>query len=104
MHVEHIDPQGGDVPENLALSCANCNLSKAQVTSAPDPETGNSVPLFNPRTQGWNDHFEWVEGGLKVFGKTQIARATIERLGMNRERILVAREHWIRGGAHPPKI
>ncbi len=104
MHVEHIDPYGGDLPENLALSCSNCNLSKARVTRAIDPQTGAIVPLFNPRTQRWNDHFEWIDEGRKLFGKTEIGRATIERLGMNRERVIVDREHWIRAGSHPPKF
>ena len=49
MHVEHIHPENGDDPENLCLSCPNCNLSKATATTAVDPETGQEVPLFNPR-------------------------------------------------------
>jgi hypothetical protein len=51
MHIEHIDPAGGDDPENLCLSCSSCNLSKAKVTTSQDDETGEIVPLFNPRTQ-----------------------------------------------------
>ena len=50
MHVDHIDPDGLDTLENLCLACANCNLSKAQATSGPDPLTDASVTLFNPRT------------------------------------------------------
>lgn len=50
MHVEHIDPDGGDALDNLCLSCASCNLSKARATTALDPETDLEVPLFNPRT------------------------------------------------------
>lgn len=54
MHVEHIDPDGGDRPDNLCLSCPSCNLSKAQVTTAPDPDSGEVIVLFNPRTQVWH--------------------------------------------------
>jgi 5-methylcytosine-specific restriction endonuclease McrA len=68
MHVEHIDPPGGDSPENLCLSCSNCNLSKAKATKGTDPQTGDQVPLFNPRTQNWEDHFEWIDGGLRLRG------------------------------------
>ena len=58
MHVEHIDPLGGDHPNNLCLACASCNLSNAQATTALDPETGIEVQLFNPRQQRWLEHFE----------------------------------------------
>jgi valyl-tRNA synthetase len=27
----------------------------------PDPETGGEVPLFNPRTDRWGNHFAWDE-------------------------------------------
>jgi hypothetical protein len=44
MHVEHINPNGGDDPENLCLVCPTCNLSKSRATSALDPITGMIVP------------------------------------------------------------
>ncbi|MEO8611569.1 MAG: HNH endonuclease signature motif containing protein [Chloroflexota bacterium] len=58
MHIEHVDPNGNDSLNNLCLSCANCNLSKAKATTAIDPETGDQVSLFNPRIQTWTDHFK----------------------------------------------
>src|SRR5262245_58506100 len=61
MHVEHIDPNGGDAPENLCLACPSCNLSKAMATTARDPSTGAIIPLFHPRRQRWRDHFVWIE-------------------------------------------
>ena len=61
MHVEHINPGGGDNLDNLCLACPNCNLSKATSTSAVDPETGKEVALFNPRIQTLNNHFEWAD-------------------------------------------
>lgn len=103
MHVEHIHPSGGDSPDNLCLSCSNCNLSKAKAVTGTDPETGVTVPLFNPRTQRWNEHFVWVENGLSLEGRTPTGRATVIRLKMNQERILIARRRWIQGGFHPPK-
>src|SRR5262245_20786050 len=66
MHVEHIDPNGGDHPNNLCLSCAACNLSKARATAALDPLSGQVVPLFNPRTQTWSEHFQWSQDGEQV--------------------------------------
>lgn len=103
MHVEHIDPNGGDILENLCLSCANCNLSKAKATTAVDPLTKETVVLFNPRIQLWALHFEWLNDGLYLRGRTAIGRATIVRLKINQERILIARRRWIAAGFHPPK-
>jgi hypothetical protein len=103
MHVEHINPRGSDGLENLCLSCASCNLSKATVTSASDPDTGDTVSLFNPRTQIWSMHFEWIENGTLLCGLTTIGRATILRLHMNQKRIVIARKMWVKAGEHPPK-
>ena len=102
MHVEHIDPAGGDTPENLCLACSNGNLSKARVTTAVDPDTGQRVPLFNPRMHVWAEHFTWMDQGRRLHGLTAIGRATINRLKMNQERVLMARRRWITGGFHPP--
>lgn len=103
MHVEHIYPDGGDSLDNLCLACPNCNLSKAQTTVAIDPESKQTVILFNPRQQLWIDHFEWSHEGAVLQGKTAIGRATIARLKINRPRMIHARSIWIRAGEHPPK-
>jgi 5-methylcytosine-specific restriction endonuclease McrA len=102
MHVEHINPNGGDDLDNLCLSCASCNLSKARVTSAADPETGEVVPLFNPRTQMWTEHFEWTPDGAVIRGLSPVGRATVVRLRMNLTRLVEARKVWARSGEHPP--
>jgi hypothetical protein len=102
MHVEYINPHGSDVIDNLCLSCSSCNLSKALATSAFDPETGLDSSLFNPRNQLWSDHFAWSENGEVVLGLTPTGRATVNRLKMNRQRLIEARSVWIKGGVHPP--
>ncbi|MEO8612352.1 MAG: HNH endonuclease signature motif containing protein [Chloroflexota bacterium] len=102
MHVEHIDPHGNDDLDNLCLSCSSCNLSKGKATSALDPETKTLTPLFNPHQQNWQEHFDWIDEGLRLRGKTAIERAAIERLKMNVERIVRARGNWIEAGNHPP--
>ncbi len=51
-HVEHITPEArGGVTEadNLAYSCARCNLHKGQRVRAQDPVSRQSAPLYNPR-------------------------------------------------------
>lgn len=103
MHVEHINPNGDNHLNNLCLSCASCNMSKAKAISALDVENNLIVRLFNPRIDEWNIHFAWSEDGLLIIGKTSTARATISRLKMNQERLLRARANWIIADTHPPK-
>lgn len=103
MHVDHIDPDGDDSLDNLCLSCANCNMSKGRATSALDPETDEIVPLFDPRTQEWNEHFEWSLNGTMLLGLTPTGRATIQRLKINRDRMIGTRVNWVFFGLHPPK-
>ncbi len=104
MYVEHIDPNGGNDPENLCLSCSSCNLSKSTATSARDPETGQEIALFNPGIQTWLEHFEWIDDGLRLSGITPVGRVTIVRLKINQLRLLRARKNWIASGTHPPDI
>jgi hypothetical protein len=103
MHVDHINPDGGDILENLALSCANCNMSKARAITGLDPDTKTLVPLFNPRTQIWAENFEWVLNATVLKGLSPVGRATINRLQINRECMVEARSNWVFYGLHPPK-
>jgi hypothetical protein len=104
LHVEHIDPRGGNDLENLCLACPTCNLSKATATAGLDPETKETVTLFNPRTQNWREHFRWIDGGRRVQGLTPTGRATVERLRMNQDRVIVARALWVKANWHPPTL
>ena len=103
MHVEHINPNGSNDLANLCLSCPNCNLSKATATTAIDPISLKSVPLYNPRTENWSSHFTWSDHYTKVEGITAVGRATVARLKMNRLRVILARERWVQAGFHPPE-
>jgi hypothetical protein len=102
---DHIIPvsQGGETTfENVCLACRSCNEFKVNSTEAVDPLTGETVPLFNPRTQKWSDHFAWSPDGIRVEGVTAIGRATVVRLRMNNPVIIVARKRWVISGWHPP--
>lgn len=60
LSVDHIRPRsldGTDEFENLALACRRCNERRHNFTHGTDPQTGIEVPIFNPRTQNWSDHF-----------------------------------------------
>lgn len=52
LQIDHIQPvaKGGtDLEENLCLACELCNQYKWTQTDSIDPETGEVMPLFNPR-------------------------------------------------------
>jgi hypothetical protein len=106
LEIEHIIPigKGGSSAEsNLWLSCPLCNRFKADRTSARDPDSGAAVPLFNPRTQRWSEHFRWSEDGLRVIGLTPTGRATVAVLHLADDPdALLVRAHWVLAGWHPP--
>lgn len=68
-----------------------------------DPLTGETVLLFNPRKQSWQDHFAWEERGERIIGLTAVGRATVVALRMNNEVIVPARRRWVAAGWHPPE-
>lgn len=106
MEVDHIRPEskgGRSIERNLCLACAGCNGFKSAAEHSIDPQTHQMVPIFNPRTQNWDSHFEWSPDGTRLIGRTATGRATIARLRMNRELVVKARERWVKAGWHPPK-
>ncbi|MCL4247428.1 MAG: HNH endonuclease [Anaerolineae bacterium] len=105
MEIDHIIPRsqgGSSEPDNLCFSCRGCNGYKQDYVSGIDAQTNTEHPLFNPRTQAWNDHFEWADDGILLKAKTAVGRVTIERLRMNRDDVLSARNLWVQAGWHPP--
>jgi len=81
---------GTDMPDNLALACCYCNRFKGPNLSGVDPDTNDVDRLFDPRSQEWTTHFLWKEAEL--IGKTEIGRATIRTLSINRPEAIAVRE------------
>jgi hypothetical protein len=105
MEVDHLIPQalgGSTIEENLWLACSACNAFKGHRISARDPESGQTVRLFNPREQRWEEHFRWVESGSRIIGRTAVGRATTSALRLNRPLLVRARRSWVEAGWHPP--
>ena len=106
LEIEHLRPcaKGGtNDEENLWLSCPIFNGHKSDKTEATDPLTGNAVPLFNPRTQSWFDHFRWASDGIHIEGMTAIGRATVAALHLSDDPYALAvRGWWVLAGWHPP--
>ena len=92
-HLEHAVPRskgGGDGLDNLAWACPSCNLRKSDRTVAVDPQSGDSTPLFNPRTNRWDEHFTWHE--YQLIGLTPIGRATVAAFDLNSPRRVLIRQ------------
>ncbi|MFT3880835.1 MAG: HNH endonuclease signature motif containing protein [Gemmatales bacterium] len=102
-HVDHVIPRvlGGPTSlDNLALACVSCSLRKWAKETAIDPNTGQAVPLYNPRAHRWGDHFRWSAD--IVIPLTNTGRATVSSLAMNRSIMLSIRHEEATRGRHPP--
>jgi len=103
-HMDHVTPRAAAGPttaDNLALACVSCSLRKWARQTATDPDSGAEVPLFNPRTQAWAEHFRW--DGERVVPLTPTAPATVAALALNRPVILAIRQEEAVRGRHPPR-
>ncbi|MFH1924635.1 MAG: HNH endonuclease signature motif containing protein [Planctomycetota bacterium] len=102
-HVEHVVPRsqgGASNLENLAWACPGCNLCKSNRVEVPDPETGQLVPLFNPRRDRWRDHFQWKD--YRLVPRSPIGRATTVALDLNHPRRIRIRQAEARFDLFPP--
>ena len=105
--VEHILPrvQGGATRlDNLALACQGCNNHKYDKVAAPDPVSGQLVPLYHPRRDPWDTHFAWSDDFTLIIGLTPIGRATVDTLHLNRDGVVNLRRLLYPIGQHPPPI
>ena len=103
--IDHILPTskgGTDVEENLWLSCSVCNSFKHAKTYAPDPQTKTEISIFNPRSQVWSEHFEFIENNSEIRGTTPHGRATVIALKLNNSRAVKMRKLWVSVGWFPP--
>jgi hypothetical protein len=102
---EHVVPRvcgAGSTLAELAWACPACNGHKYAKTHARDPQTGRSVPLFNPRRQRWSRHFAWGADFLVIEGLTATGRATVETLHLNCPALVNLRRALRAVGEHPP--
>jgi hypothetical protein len=100
-HVEHIMARqhgGTDDLSNLALACDRCNLHKGTNLSGIDSSFGTVAPLFNPRSDPWFEHFQFV--GARIEGLTATGRATVRLLQMNAMRRIQLRTRFLIAGLH----
>jgi hypothetical protein len=65
-----------------SASCLLCDRYKGSDVAAPDPTTGEIVPLFNPRQQRWQEHFT-LQGALivaRTFLRSMLKPSIIENV------------------------
>ncbi|HEY7157596.1 MAG TPA: HNH endonuclease signature motif containing protein [Gemmataceae bacterium] len=101
-HLDYVVPRAAGGPttaDNLALACVSCSLRKWAKQTATDPDSGEEVSLFNPRTQTWSEHFRW--DGVRVVPQTPTGRATVIALAMNRPLIIAISQEETTRGRHP---
>ena len=85
--------------ENLAWACFDCNRFKGSDIASRDPLTDQLVPLFDPRTKRWHDHFGFREGS--IHGLTAIGRATERLLRLNLSKRVEVRQMLASAGRYP---
>ena len=98
---DHIVPRqhsGETYENNLALACLRCNRYKGPNVGSFDSLTGALVPLFNPRTQQWEAHFEWDGGTIRPL--TPEGRVTVKILRLNDADRVAERQHLIAVGLY----
>ena len=100
--LDHIVPAArGGLPvwDNLAYACPHCNDRKWAHVEARDPATNTMAPLFHPRKDRWEDHFDWSQANpCEMVGKTPTGRATVVRLQLNHPELLEIRQELARLG------
>ena len=102
-HIDHIRARkhgGTDDPVNLALACDRCSFHKGYDLAGIDDATGQVALLFNPRSQSWDDHFQF--DGPRIVGLTPTGRATVRVCNMNSARRIRLRAALIATGEFPP--
>ena len=76
-------------------------LQSSQVGSGGvESNSDQQVPLFNPRTDGWSDHFEWDD--YSILGTTEVGKVTVAALDLNHARRIKIRQAEQLFGLFPP--
>ena len=90
---------GRSEPENLAYACFRCNAWKGTDIGSIDARTGRMIPLFHPRRDRWNDHFELR--GFVIEPLTIQGEVTARLLKLNLDRRVAERQLLAAVGRFP---
>jgi hypothetical protein len=78
-----------------------CNSHKSNHILGIDDQGSDDGPLFHPRIDRWEGHFDFDSETLEVRGKTKKGQGTVNRLRMNDTLQIEARKHWVDLGHYP---
>ncbi len=70
----------------MALSCQGCNNHKYNKIQGYNLVSGETVPLYHPRQQIWNDNFAWNNDFTLVIGLNPTGRAILVTKASLRDR------------------
>jgi len=98
-HIIAVKHGGKTSPENLALSCLPCNRHKGSDFATLEPNTGEIIPLFNPRLQIWDENF--ILKNAEIIGITSIGQATSRLLMFNSSNRVRSRQLLITQKLYP---
>ena len=98
-HIISVKHGGPTTAGNLAYACAFCNRQKGSDIGSIVWETGEFTRFFNPRTDGWADHFQL--DGVVIKPPTRIGEVTVRILGFNDSNRLLERQELIDLGRYP---
>lgn len=99
-HIDHIVSlkHGGETEaNNLAYTCAICNLNKGSDVATFLDDRKTAVRFYNPRIEQWREHFRIESTGL-LSAQTDIAAATIKVLDLNHPDAIIERREMLRLG------
>lgn len=101
--VDHViaEKHGGATDAgNLAYACTFCNRAKGTDVGSIAPDTGEFVRFFNPRVDGWCEHF--TLNGTVIEPQTPVGEVTARILAFNESERLLERAALQRIGRYPP--
>jgi hypothetical protein len=103
-HVDHIIAikHGGQTEfENLAFACAVCNRAKGTDIASVASQSGAIVRLFNPRLDGWHEHFRFDDERALIVPLSEIGEVTARLLDFNETERIVERKSLMSVGRYP---
>ena len=98
-HVISLKHGGATEFENLAYACLRCNRHKGSDVGSIHWPTGQFVRFFNPRLDGWPDHFQLR--GAEIVPLTEIGGVTARIFGFNDPKRLEERAALVKAGLYP---
>ena len=103
-HLDHIISEkhdGETALDNLAYSCNLRNWMKGGDVAAYDVSSRVLIPLFNPRTDRWDERFGLQFG--EIVPLTGVGEATVRLLKLNAPQRIAEREWLTSHGRYPRK-